>query len=53
MLVIELERSMPEAQKADTALAQFQNALQQEFETMKADYNTQATLLASRQDTGL
>ena len=47
----ELLSVMPEVKKADTTLAQFQTALQQEFETMKEDYTTQATQLSSR-DTG-
>lgn len=44
----ELVSSMPETQKADTALVQYQAALQQEFDGLKTDYNTQATELASR-----
>jgi outer membrane protein len=47
----ELVRSMPETQKADTVLVQFQTALQQEYETMQTKYATDASLLTSR-DTG-
>ncbi|HEV2478458.1 MAG TPA: OmpH family outer membrane protein [Puia sp.] len=46
--ITELVNSMPETQKADTALAQYQAALQQEFDGLKSDYSTQATELASR-----
>jgi len=44
----ELVNDMPETKKADTALAQYQAALQQEFNNMKTDYTTQATELSSR-----
>ena len=47
----ELVNSMPETKKADTTLAQYQAALEQQFETMKTDYTTQATELTSS-DTG-
>ena len=44
----ELVNAMPETKKADTALEQYQAALQQEFNDMKSDYTTQATQLSSR-----
>lgn len=44
----ELVNSMPETQKADTALAQYQAALQQEFDGLKSDYTNAATELSSR-----
>jgi outer membrane protein len=44
----ELINAMPETKKADTALVQYQAALQQEFDDMKSDYTTQATELSSR-----
>ena len=44
----ELVSAMPETKQADTALAQYQAALQQEFNDMKTDYTTQATELSSR-----
>lgn len=44
----ELINSMPETKKADTSLAQYQAALQQEFNGLKSDYTTQATELSSR-----
>jgi outer membrane protein len=44
----ELVNSMPEAKKADTTLAQYREALAQQFETMKTDYSTQATELTGR-----
>lgn len=44
----ELVNAMPETKKADTALVQYQAALQQEFDDMKSDYTTQATELSSR-----
>ena len=47
----ELVSSMPETKKADTTLAQYREALEQRFETMKSDYTTQATELTSA-DTG-
>ena len=43
----ELVGSMPESKKADTTLSQYQSALEQQFETMKTDYTTQATTLTS------
>ncbi len=47
----ELITSMPETKKADTTLAQYQAALEQQFETLKTDYTSQATTLTSS-DTG-
>jgi len=43
----ELVSSMPEAKKADTTLAQYRVALEQQFETMKTDYTARATELNS------
>lgn len=43
----ELVSSMPEAKKADTTLSQYQSALEQQFETMRTDYTSQATALTS------
>jgi outer membrane protein len=47
----ELMSSMPETKKADTTLIQYRSALEQQFETMKTDYTSQATVLTSS-DTG-
>ena len=41
----ELVNAMPETKKADTTLAQYQAALQQQFETMKTDYSAQVRSL--------
>ena len=47
----ELISSMPEAKKADTTLAEYRAALEQQFEDMRTDYTTKATELTSA-DTG-
>jgi len=44
----ELLSAMPEFKKADTALAQYRNTLQQNFEAMKNEYTEQANLLTSK-----
>jgi outer membrane protein len=43
----ELMTAMPEFKKADTTLAQYRIALEQEFESFKTQYNEQAALLTS------
>ena len=43
----ELLASMPEVKQSDTALAQYQGALQQQFEDYKAEYSDQFKLLSS------
>jgi outer membrane protein len=47
----ELMTAMPEFKKADTTLAQYRTALEQEFESYKTQYNEQAVLLTSRDTT--
>lgn len=42
---------MPETKKADTTLAQYRAALEQQYETMRTDYTTQATELTSKDTT--
>ena len=44
----ELLNAMPEVKKADTTLAEYRVALQQQFEAYKADYSKEAVLLSSR-----
>jgi outer membrane protein len=44
----ELLSVMPEYKKADTTLGEFRNALAQQFETYKAEYNGQGRLLSSK-----
>jgi outer membrane protein len=39
--------AMPETKKADTTLAEYQEALQQQFDTYKAEYTQQTSLLGS------
>lgn len=43
----ELLSAMPEVKKADTTLAEYRVALQQQFDAYKADYNTQLGILSS------
>ena len=45
--ISEVIGAMPETKKADTTLAQYQAALQQQFDTYKAEYTQQASLLGS------
>lgn len=44
----ELLSAMPEVRKADTTLAEYRVALQQQFDAYKADYNKEVGLLSSR-----
>ena len=44
----ELLSAMPEVRKADTTLAQYRVALQQQFDAYQADYSKEALLLSSR-----
>lgn len=44
----ELMTAMPEFKKADTTLAEYRVALEQDFESIKTQYNEQAALLTSR-----
>jgi outer membrane protein len=44
----ELLTAMPEFKKADTTLAEFRSALEQEFENYKTQYSEQARVLMSR-----
>ncbi len=44
----ELIPTMPEFKKADTAMNEFQNALQQQYQDMVAEYQQQSTLLGSK-----
>ncbi len=44
----ELLTAMPEFKKADTTLAEYRSALEQEFESYKTQYNEQAAVLTSR-----
>ena len=41
----ELMTSMPEFKKADTTLAEYRSALEQQFEEMQKEYSTQLTVL--------
>ncbi|HMI61949.1 MAG TPA: OmpH family outer membrane protein [Puia sp.] len=43
----ELMTAMPEFKKADTTLAQYRSALEQEYESYKTQYSEQAVLLTS------
>jgi outer membrane protein len=45
--ISEVIGAMPETKKADTTLAQYQEALQQQFDTYKAEYTQQTSLLGS------
>ncbi len=45
--ISEVIGAMPETRKADTTLAQYQEALQQQFDAYKAEYTQQASLLGS------
>ena len=47
----ELLSAMPEVRKADTTLAEYKAALEQQFDAFKTEYNAQVSLLTSR-DTG-
>ena len=44
----ELIPNMPEYKKADTAMNDYNNALQQQYQDMVSEYQTQAALLASK-----
>ena len=44
----ELITSMPEYKKADTSMNDFRNALAQQFEDMKKEFNEQDSLLSSK-----
>jgi len=44
----ELLSAMPEVKKADTTLAEYRTALQEQFDAYKADYNKEFILLSSR-----
>jgi outer membrane protein len=44
----ELIPTMPEYKKADTSMNEFQNALQQQYQDMVAEYQQQSTLLGSK-----
>ena len=44
----ELIPNMPEYKKADTAMNEFQNALQQQYQDMVNEYQEQSTLLTSK-----
>lgn len=44
----ELLSTMPEVKKADTTLAEYRTALQQQFDAYKADYNKELGVLSSR-----
>ena len=44
----ELITSMPEFKKADTAMNEYQNALNQQFEDYKKEFNEQDSLLSSK-----
>jgi outer membrane protein len=44
----ELLSAMPEVKKADTTLAEYRVALQQQFDAYKTDYTTEFALLSSR-----
>jgi outer membrane protein len=45
--ISEVIGAMPETKKADTTLAQYQEALQQQFDAYKSEYTQQAGLLGS------
>jgi outer membrane protein len=45
--ISEVIGAMPETKKADTTLAQYQEALQQQFDAYKAEYAQQVSLLGS------
>ena len=45
--ISEVIGAMPETKKADTTLAQYQEALQQQFDAYKAEYTQQVSLLGS------
>ncbi|GGA88804.1 OmpH family outer membrane protein [Puia dinghuensis] len=44
----ELLSVMPETKKADSALAEYKTALEQQFDAFQSEYSQQAALLASR-----
>jgi len=46
--VQELVAAMPEYKKADTALAEYQNALQQQYADMVSEFNEKDSLLSSK-----
>ena len=46
--IAELIQSMPEYKKADTAMTEFNNALQQQYQDMVNEYQEQAALLSSK-----
>ena len=46
--VQELVIAMPEFKKADTALAEYQNALNQQYAEMVQDFNEKDSLLSSK-----
>jgi outer membrane protein len=47
----ELITAMPEYKKADTSMAEYQNALNQNFEDLKKEFNEKDSLLSSKDTT--
>ena len=46
--IAELIASMPEAKKADSSLTEYSNALNQNFEDKKKEFNEQDSILSSK-----